>query len=390
MRAVTREIQTVKPRSGQWIAGGIGLVSALCLMGCTTNRTVKPQYPVYMEDRPASTQPIPMPTAPEASVPQVSDQGPAVTGTGSQGAITSTNLPPPPSTTQTPPPPPPPPTAATTQSVQDGYIYSLQAGDTLFGVSRRFGVPIRNIYQLNGLSADSVTRPGQKILLPATAVDKGVEERATGKALVKVQKAAAATPAAKPATPAAQPKPVVTPTAPATTTTTTTTTTVTPPAAPKPVTPAPAQAPKPAVSGAFPNQAEIVRLGKGRFIWPYKGQILVPFGQLATNVRNDGINIGGPEGATVVSTAAGSVIYVGDQMKELGNTIYIKHDDGFYSGYLHMASIKVKTGQKVAQGETIGTLGRTGAVDKPQLHFEIRYTPSTDIAKPIDPSLVLP
>ncbi|MFT4089694.1 MAG: M23 family metallopeptidase [Asticcacaulis sp.] len=386
MRAVTNEIQSVKPWSGQWIGRGVGLVSVLCLVGCSQTQSAKPQYPIYMQDTPATAETKPMPIGPQTSPYEAQDEGPSINATGSHGAIVSTPLAPPASSSQTPPPPPPP-TAANTQTVAAGYSYSLQPGDTLFGVSRRFGVPIRTIYQLNGLEASSVTRPGQKILLPQTAVDKGVEERATGTGMVKVTNvatAAAAAPAAKPVVPASTapattPKPVVAPPAAATTTTAT--------PAPKP---AATPAPKPAASGAFPNQAEIVRLGKGRFIWPYKGQILVPFGQLATNVRNDGINIGGPEGAPVVSTAAGSVIYVGDQMKELGNTIYIKHDDGFYSGYLHMASIKVKTGQKVAQGETIGTLGRTGAVDKPQLHFEIRYTPSTDIAKPIDPSLVLP
>lgn len=334
---------------------GLGLLGTLWLAGCAS----KPQYPVYMQEGTA-----PMPGEVQAQVqPQPYADTDGVTGIGTQGAITSSDLPPPPGSSVPPPPPPP---AGEAQGLKAGYAYVLQAGDTLFGVSRRFGVPIRNIYQLNGLAADSVTRPGQKILLPETATDKGVEERARGTGLERLSVAVAAAPER----PAPAPKP-------------------TPAQVAAPAAPAPQPA-KPAATGAFPNQAEIVRRGKGRFVWPYKGQVLVPFGQLATNVRNDGINIGGPEGAPVVSSAAGSVIYVGDQMKELGNTIYIKHDDGFYSGYLHLASIKVKTGQKVAQGETIGTLGRTGAVDKPQLHFEIRYTPSTDIAKPVDPTLLLP
>ena len=406
MRAVTRETCIATPEAGQWIGRGIGLVSALCLVGCAGTQSAKPQYPIYMQDMPSSAEAAPMPITPQTSAPQTSAKAsaaqvsaeplaPTITGTGSQGAITSTDLPPPPSANTAPPPPPPPPPAAATSTTTVQTVYVLQAGDTLFGVSRRFGVPIRSIYQLNSLTAESVTRPGQKIRLPDSAVDKGVEERATGKGLEKVKTVVAV----KSPAPVAPPRPVVAPS-----TTTTTTTTVNTPAPTKPVvapaapTPAPVPAPvakpapvpAPATGGAFPNQAEIIRLGKGRFVWPHKGPVLVPFGQLATNVRNDGLNIGGTEGAPVVSTAAGSVIYVGDQMKELGNTVYIKHDDGFYSGYLHLASIRVKTGQKVAQGETIGTLGRSGAVDKPQLHFEIRYTPSTDIARPIDPSLVLP
>ncbi|HEX7801075.1 MAG TPA: peptidoglycan DD-metalloendopeptidase family protein, partial [Asticcacaulis sp.] len=46
--------------------------------------------------------------------------------------------------------------------------------------------------------------------------------------------------------------------------------------------------------------------------------------------------------------------------------------------------------ERVTKGEVIGTVGQTGVIDKPQLHFEVRYTPSTDIARPIDPTLVLP
>ncbi len=50
----------------------------------------------------------------------------------------------------------------------------------------------------------------------------------------------------------------------------------------------------------------------------------------------------------------------------------------------------VKNNEHVTKGEIIGKVGQTGVIDRPQLHFEIRYTPSTDIARPIDPSLVLP
>ena len=52
--------------------------------------------------------------------------------------------------------------------------------------------------------------------------------------------------------------------------------------------------------------------------------------------------------------------------------------------------MKVKNNEHVNKGQVIGTVGQTGTIDKPQLHFEIRYTPSTDIARPIDPTLVLP
>ena len=124
--------------------------------------------------------------------------------------------------------------------------------------------------------------------------------------------------------------------------------------------------------------------------WPVKGPLLVPYGQLGPNVRNDGINIGASEGAEVRAAADGEVVYVGGHVKELGNTIYVQHAGGWYTGYSHLAKTGVKTNQKIQKGEVIGTVGKTGAVESSQLHFEIRYTPSTEIAKPIDPNLVLP
>ncbi len=145
----------------------------------------------------------------------------------------------------------------------------------------------------------------------------------------------------------------------------------------------------PQVAG-FPTNAQIAQMGKGLFIWPVKGKVLVPFGQLAPNVRNDGINIASAADTDIKAAADGVVVYEGDQVKALGNTVYIKHDNGWYTGYSHMASMTVKNNERVKKGQIIGTVGQTGVIDQPQLHFEVRYTPSTDIARPVDPRLILP
>ena len=84
------------------------------------------------------------------------------------------------------------------------------------------------------------------------------------------------------------------------------------------------------------------------------------------------------------------MVYEGNQVKALGNTVYVKHANGWYTGYSHLSTMAVQNNQHVAKGQVIGTAGQTGTIDRPQLHFEIRYTPSTDIARPIDPMLVLP
>ncbi|MCF1439985.1 MAG: M23 family metallopeptidase, partial [Shewanella sp.] len=53
-----------------------------------------------------------------------------------------------------------------------------------------------------------------------------------------------------------------------------------------------------------------------------------------------------------------------------GNYVFIKHNDTYTTKYLHLNKRKVKQGQYIKQGETIGTLGGTGRVTGPHLHYE--------------------
>lgn len=42
------------------------------------------------------------------------------------------------------------------------------------------------------------------------------------------------------------------------------------------------------------------------------------------------------------------------------------------TAYAHMDNLQIKRGQTVKRGQTIGTVGSSGSVDRPQLHFEVR------------------
>jgi murein DD-endopeptidase MepM/ murein hydrolase activator NlpD len=53
-----------------------------------------------------------------------------------------------------------------------------------------------------------------------------------------------------------------------------------------------------------------------------------------------------------------------------GNYVFIRHSNTYITKYLHLKKRKVKTGQRVKQGQTIGTLGGTGRVTGPHLHYE--------------------
>ena len=80
-----------------------------------------------------------------------------------------------------------------------------------------------------------------------------------------------------------------------------------------------------------------------------------------------------------------AVAYAGNELKGFGNLILIKHYDGWITAYAHNEKLLVKKGQKVARGEKIATVGSTGGVSLPQLHFEIRRG-----KKPVNPQSYLP
>jgi murein DD-endopeptidase MepM/ murein hydrolase activator NlpD len=149
--------------------------------------------------------------------------------------------------------------------------------------------------------------------------------------------------------------------------------------------------PPPTASTTPLTDVQIAALGKGRFLWPLRGEVLSDFGPKGTGQRNDGVNIRAPRGAPVRASAAGEVVYAGDQVPGFGNLVLIKHPDGWVTAYAHMSNVDVKIQQKVLQGQQIGEAGDTGGVSEPQLHFEIRYAPTpAERARPVAPTLLLP
>jgi murein DD-endopeptidase MepM/ murein hydrolase activator NlpD len=118
-----------------------------------------------------------------------------------------------------------------------------------------------------------------------------------------------------------------------------------------------------------------------RLVWPVKGRLLSSFGAGSNGARNDGINISASRGAPVHAAAAGTVTYVGDELKAYGNLVLIRHDNGFITAYAHCDKINVARGERVTSGQVIASVGATGDVDQPQVHFELRQG-----TKPVDPA----
>ena len=111
---------------------------------------------------------------------------------------------------------------------------------------------------------------------------------------------------------------------------------------------------------------------KSKFIWPVNGTVVSNFGIVGKGRRNDGINIKAAIGTNVKAADKGIVAYAGNELKGFGNLILIKHSDGYITAYAHNQQLFVKKGQRVLRGEKIATVGSTGGVNSPQLHFEVR------------------
>jgi len=117
---------------------------------------------------------------------------------------------------------------------------------------------------------------------------------------------------------------------------------------------------------------KITARSSSKFSWPVRGKILSQYGAKNKGLFNDGINISAAQGTTVKAAENGVVAYAGNEVKGMGNLIIIQHSDGWMTVYAHLGSMVVKRGTKVSVGQQIGKIGKTGKVDKPQLHFEIR------------------
>lgn len=126
------------------------------------------------------------------------------------------------------------------------------------------------------------------------------------------------------------------------------------------------------------------KTGKIHFIKPVSGQIISGFGPKADGLHNDGINIRAAKSDAVRAAETGVVVYSGQQIEGYGNMLLIRHKDGYLTAYAHMDKILIQNGDKVKKGQTIGTVGSTGNVKTPQLHFEIRKGRDA-----IDPRLML-
>jgi len=204
-------------------------------------------------------------------------------------------------------------------------VHEVKSGDTLVKLAERHGVTVMAIVAENGLpSARVVLRIGQRLVVPS-APPSGVRRVAVRQG--DADQRASARP-------------------------------VSPPVSPR----APAH-----LELGVPDVDEL----GGAFVWPIEGPVSSAFGRRRSG-WHAGIDIKAESGTPVKAAAPGVVVMSGVEAR-YGRVVKIAHEGGFVTVYAHNDRNLVEAGDRVAVGETIATVGRTGRATTDHLHFEIRW-----------------
>ena len=231
-----------------------------------------------------------------------------------------------------------------------GGSYTVASGDTLSRIAKKNGVSVVALKKANGLN-DGLLKVGQTLKLPgggeqvASAAKPAVDPIVTG----------AAGPAKKAANERVEP--------------------YTPPK----------KAPDKLITEAEDDDTAQAPggTGIGKMRWPVRGRVISAYGS-GNSKSNDGIDISVPEGTPVKAAENGVVIYAGDGLKDFGNTVLVRHENGLVTVYGHASQLEVKRGEKVKRGQEIARSGMRGTTEAPKLHFEVRKD-----SAPVDPSTFL-
>lgn len=271
---------------------------------------------------------------------------------------------PPPPVAPAPAPAPAGPTAPAA-AVPTQPVHIVRPGDTLRGIARQYGVPVKDLVAWNGLTDPNQIHVGQELRVgpPVDAVaqpipiGEGVDVQPVrppaenGALVVKLEPKGGKQPYSDEAWAMIQPRSTLPPVAPV-------------PPVPPPVVP---DVPKPAPTDPV-------------WLWPATGQVVGTFDE----ATNKGLDIAGKPGDPVLAAAGGKVVYSGSGLRGYGKLVIIKHDANYLTAYAHNQQLLVKEGDSVAKGQKIAELGSTDA-DRPKLHFEIRKQ-----GRPVDPMKYLP
>ena len=256
------------------------------------------------------------------------------------------------------------PRASRSVTTNSGTGYTVQRGDSLYGIARRNGIKVAELLDANDISDPRSLKPGQRLVIPGASSGRTPAREV---------------PSSNDYTRYAEAKPV----------------TQSSPGAREPEVGSYQRTQEPRVirsPGAqrattkqqVPSRVALLpppdAMSGSQFRWPAQGRIVSKFGKRNDGSHNDGINIALPQGTPIKAAENGVVAYAGNELKGYGNLVLIRHADNWVSAYAHASTISVKRGDQIRRGQVIGQVGMTGEVERPQLHFELRRG-----SKPVDP-----
>jgi murein DD-endopeptidase MepM/ murein hydrolase activator NlpD len=123
-----------------------------------------------------------------------------------------------------------------------------------------------------------------------------------------------------------------------------------------------------ASSGVHPYTGE---RASRQFQWPVQNGVVSSGFGIRNGAMHDGVDIAAPVGTPVYAADSGVVIFSGT-LHGYGNTVIIRHDDSYATVYAHNQRNLVSEGARVACGQQIGEIGRSGRTTGANLHFEVR------------------
>jgi septal ring factor EnvC (AmiA/AmiB activator) len=118
---------------------------------------------------------------------------------------------------------------------------------------------------------------------------------------------------------------------------------------------------------------------KGRLTWPVAGKLLHDFGQprLGGKIKWNGVVLAAPRGREVRAVYHGRIVFA-DWLAGMGLLVIVDHGDGYMTLYGYNETILKNTGDWVAPGDVIATVGDSGGQPQAGLYFELRRGTRTE------------
>lgn len=207
----------------------------------------------------------------------------------------------------------------------NGIVYVVESGDTVESIAEKYKATAEAIYQ-DGYEWNQL-KPGQQPQIGATVIIPGGSREFKSWALTQAENAPVATSSA--GVPVARNS-----------------------------------------NAGFCQDVSAGLVGTGTFVWPadqhwVSGNNYAPW--------HPALDIAAHLGDPIYASDNGVVVYAGWNTWGYGNLVVIDHGNGWQTWYAHNSSLYVSCGQNVFQGSTIAAAGSTGRSTGPHLHFETRF-----------------